>query len=106
VQGNPYHGDIESTTTTYDYYVIPKQPKQRRACGCGTCCCLLAFFLTLFFLIPRTPDVWLSKLTLKTDSDNMPVVSGSFAYQNDNYFEVDKSTLRIPFLPTLTFYLF
>merc|ERR1711998_594757 len=55
--------------SAYAYYVVPVEPRKRRQCG-GCCCFLcLATFLLCFFLIPRTPTVWLKNLTVNTDTE-------------------------------------
>jgi hypothetical protein len=76
----------------YAYYVVPVEPRKRKQCG--GCCCLmtLAIFLLCFFLIPRTPSVWLKANSLKITGDYM---SGTFSFQNNDYYKVEWSKAEI-----------
>ena len=71
----------------YAYYVVPVEPRKRKQCG--GCCCLmtLAIFLLCFFLIPRTPSVWLKANSLKITGDYM---SGTFSFQNNDYYKASQ----------------
>lgn len=80
--------------SAYAYYVVPVEPRKRRQCG-GCCCFLcLATFLLCFFLIPRTPTVWLKNLTY-TVSDDDSVVVGTFAFENNDFYKVEWSDADI-----------
>jgi hypothetical protein len=70
----------------FAYYVVPVEPRKRKQCGCGCCCLTTLFvFLMCFFLIPRTPTVYLDTLHISTDDES---AVGTFSFTNKNYFKV------------------
>lgn len=82
----------------YAYYVVPVEPRKRKQCG-GCCCVMtLAIFLLCFFLIPRTPSVWLKAGSLKfvqESSSSNWATSGTFSFQNNDYYKVEWSKAEI-----------
>lgn len=75
---------------------IVVQERKRRLCGCGCCCFMIALFLLLFFLVPRTPSTWLQNLTNVDDGlGNSTTFYGTFQFKNNNYFSVKWSDPEI-----------
>jgi hypothetical protein len=68
------------------------QSKRREHQACCACTLVSLFiFLMCFFLIPRTPTLWLSDLTFAQADDDTTAVSntkGKFVFKNNNYFGV------------------
>jgi len=51
---------------------------------------ILAVILTVFFILPRTPSVWLYKMTFDNDADTGAITAnGVFEFENNNYFDVN-----------------
>lgn len=61
---------VESPQVTSRYYVVDS-PQRKRLAGCGACLCVLSIFALLFFLIPRTPQVWLSGFNAASASSDL-----------------------------------
>jgi len=68
----------------YIYYVIPKESRKKKTCM-GSTFCILLLGLTLFLiLLPKSPEVFLRKITFNTDGDT----TGEFSFRNNNYYDV------------------
>jgi hypothetical protein len=69
--------------------LLLQEAVQRKKCfGCGSCLCVVAALLTilaLFFLLPRTPTMWLAQVTANPTSG---ALEGAFEFVNNNYFSV------------------
>jgi len=69
--------------------MVSQEPAQKKRCGCGFCCCLLAVFLAVFFILPRTPAVWLDHVKFDSNTESGALeATGVFKLDNNNYFDV------------------
>jgi len=70
----------------YEFYIVPTEAAQRKKCvGGGSCLCVAAALLALFFLLPRAPTTWLAQLTVNPASG---ALAGAFEFANNNYYSV------------------
>ena len=84
-------GDTVNKQSTFSYYVIPRQPRQKKQCG-GACClfCLVTFLLC-FFLIPRQPNAVLNELDINSNG----YCTGNFKFINNNYYKTNWENPKI-----------
>jgi len=88
-----------------EVYILDTSTKKKKACGS---CCLFAVatFLLCFFLIPRTPTVWLSNLSVNQAKSGIAEsavtgIVGTFKFRNENFFKVewDSPDMSLYWLP-------
>ena len=68
---------------------INAKRRERQACCACTTLGAVFIFLMLFFLIPRTPSLWLNDIVfVQSDDTTASSTKGKFIFQNRNYFGV------------------
>ena len=65
--------------------LLQETVRRKKCFGCGSCLCVVAALLTLFFLLPRTPTTWLAQLGANSETG---ALTGKFEFANNNYFSV------------------
>mgnify|MGYP003984007087 CR=1 FL=1 len=84
------------TQVTYETYVRPHKKKL-----CSACCTFtfLSTFLLMFFLLPRSPEMWLKSYTpLSLNSTSSPISATwteTFGFKNSNWYTMNWSDLKI-----------
>ena len=72
----------------YQYYVVPNSPKRKKQFSGGCCLLSLAIFLLCFFLIPRTPYLYLESIFLNANNNG----HGKFKFVNNNFYDIEWSS--------------